>query len=66
MRSRLGAERVLEHRACCALGQPRNTQRYQSCQADDELALLHEMRSLARQRPRFGLGRIYRLLTQPG
>ena len=29
-------------------------------------ALLHEMLSLARQRPRFGSGRIYRLPTQRG
>ena len=66
VRSRLGPERVSERRACRVLGQPRNTQRYQSRRVDDEPALLHEMRSLARQRPRFGSGRIYRLLTQQG
>lgn len=66
MRSRLGPERVSERRACRVLGQPRNTQRYQSHRADDEPGLLHEMRLLARQRPRFGSGRIYRLLTQRG
>ena len=43
---------------CRALGQPRNTQRYQSCRADDDRGLLREMRSLARHR--FGSGRIYR------
>ena len=59
-------ERICEHRACRFLAQPRNTQRYQSQQVDDEPALLHEMRSLARQRPRFGSGRIHRLLTQRG
>ena len=64
MRNRLGLERVSEHRACCVLGQPRNTQRYQSRRAGDERGLLREMRLLARQRPRFGSGRIYRLLTQ--
>ena len=31
---------------------------------NDESALLHEMRLLACQRPRFRSGRIYRLLTQ--
>ena len=66
MRNRLGPERVSERRACRVLGQPRNTQRYHSRRADDEPALLHEMRLLARQRPRFGSGRIYRLLTQRG
>ena len=66
MRSRLGLERVSERRACRVLGQPRNTQRYQSRRVDDEPRLLREMRLLARQRPRFGSGRIYRLLTQRG
>ncbi|MDB4749860.1 hypothetical protein OAF83_03030 [Rubripirellula sp.] len=46
MRSRLGPERASERRACRVLGQPRNTQRYQSRRADDELGLLHEMRLL--------------------
>ena len=64
MRNRLGLERVSEHRACRVLGQPRNTQRYQSRRAGDERGLLRKMRLLARQRPRFGSGRIYQLLTQ--
>ena len=63
VRCRLGPERVSEQRACRVVGQPRNTQRYQSRRADDEPGLLHEMRVLARQRPRFGSGRIYRLLV---
>ena len=66
MRNRLGPERVSERRACRVLGQPRNTQRYQSRRVDDEPRLLREMRLLARQRPRFGSVRIYRLLTQRG
>ncbi len=53
VRSRLRPERVSERRACRVLGQPRNTQRYQSCRVDDECGLLREMRLLARQRPRF-------------
>ncbi|MDB4676923.1 DDE-type integrase/transposase/recombinase [bacterium] len=64
VRSRLGPERVSERRACRVLGQPRNTQRYQSQRVDDEPRLLRDMRLLARQRPRFGSGRIHRLLTQ--
>ena len=47
-------------------GQPRNTQRRKARRANDRPALLHEMRLLSRQRPRFGSGRIYRLLTQRG
>ena len=66
MRSRLGPERVSGRRACLVLGQPRNTQRYQSQRVDDERDLLRDMRSLARQRPRFGSGRIYRLLMHLG
>jgi len=66
VRNRLGRERISERRACRVLGQPRNTQRYQSRRVDDEPRLLREMRLLARQRPRFGSGRIYRLLTQRG
>ena len=66
VRSRLGPESVSERRACRVLGQPRNTQRYQSQRVDDEPGLRREMRSLARQRPRFGSGSFYRLLTQRG
>ena len=66
MRDRLGRARISERRACRVLGQPSNTQRYQSRRVDDEPRLLREMRLLARQRPRFGSGRIYRLLMQRG
>ncbi len=64
MPSHLGPERVSERRACRVLGQPRNTQRYQSQRTDVEPGLLWEMRLLTTQRTRFGSGRIYRLLTQ--
>lgn len=57
IRHRLGRGRILERRACCVLGQPRDTQRYKSRRANDEPALLHEMRLLSRQRPRFGSDR---------
>jgi transposase InsO family protein len=50
VRNRLGPERVSERRACRVLGQPRNTQGYQSCRADDERGLLREMRHRARYR----------------
>ena len=66
MRNRLGRERISERRAYRVLGQPRNAHRYQSRRVDDEPRLLREMRLLARQRPRFGSGRIYRWLTQRG
>ncbi|MCP4891008.1 MAG: transposase, partial [Planctomycetaceae bacterium] len=66
MRCRLGPERASERYSCRVLGQPCNTQRYQSRRADDEPRLLNEMRLLACQRPRFGSARIYRLLTQRG
>ncbi|MDB4807696.1 IS3 family transposase [bacterium] len=55
-----------ERRACRVLVQPRNTQRYKSRRVDDERGLLRDMRLLARPRPRFGSGRIHRLLTQRG
>jgi putative transposase len=46
------------------LGQARSTQRYQSGRADDEAALLREMRALSLERPRFGAARIHRLLIE--
>jgi hypothetical protein len=58
VRSRLGPEKVSERCVCRVLGQPHNTQRYQSRRTDDEPGLFHEMRLLTRQRPRFGSGRI--------
>ena len=64
MRHRLGPEKVSERRACRVLDQPRSTQRYQLRRVDDEPRLLREMRSLARQRPRFGADRIHRWLVK--
>ena len=46
------------------LDQPRSTQRYASRRPDDDQRLLREMRSLARQRPRFGADRIHRWLVK--
>ena len=53
-----------ERRACRVLDQPRSTQRYASRRPDDDHRLLREMRSLARQRPRFGADRIHRWLVK--
>ena len=64
MRHRLGPEKVSERRACRVLDQPRSTQRYASRRPDDDHRLLREMRSLARQRPRFGADRIDRWLVK--
>ena len=61
---RLGPEKVPERRACRVLDQPRSTQRYERWVSPDEDRLLREMRSLARQRPRFGAERIHRLLVE--
>ncbi len=60
----MGPGKVSERRACRVLGQPRSTQRYQLRRPDDEPRLLGDMRALARQRPRFGSKRIYRLLVE--
>lgn len=56
--------KVSERRACRVLDQPRSTQRYRARRPEDEPWLLHEMRLLARQRPRFGAERIHKLLVE--
>jgi transposase InsO family protein len=48
------------------LDQPRSSQRYEPRPRDDEAALTQRMRSLVRQRPRFGYRRIGRLLQAEG
>jgi putative transposase len=63
VRRRLGPAKISERRACRVLDQPRGTQRYQSRRPADEPRLLREMRTLARQRPRFGAERIHKLLV---
>ena len=64
VRRRLGPQKVSERRACRVLDQPRSTQRYPLRRVDDEPRLLREMRTLARQRPRFGAQRIVRVLVE--
>jgi len=55
---------VSERRACQVLDQPRSAQRYEARPRDDEPKLIERMRSLARQRPRFGYRRIGALLRR--
>ncbi len=66
VRRRLGPDRVSERRACRVLDQPRSTHRYESSRRQQEGDLLAEMRRLARQRPRFGCERIFKMLTARG
>ena len=49
-----------ERRACAVLGISRSTQRYQVQPRTDEVAICQRLRTMVRQRPRFG----YRRLTQ--
>lgn len=58
--------RVSERRACCVIGQPRSSQRYQLHPREDEASLVKRMLELVRQRPRFGYRRIAYLLRKEG
>ncbi len=55
VRLRLRTAKVLKRRTCRVLGQDCITQRYQSGCADDEIALLRDMRALSLERLRKGL-----------
>lgn len=55
-----------ERRACKAVGQPRNSQRYQAKPRGDEPRLVKRMLQLVRRRPRFGYRRIAALLRADG
>jgi putative transposase len=57
---------VSERRTCRALGQPRNTQRYQKHTADDEVELCERIVSLANRYGRYGYRRITALLQNNG
>ncbi len=57
---------VSERRACCVIGQPRSSQRYQSQPREDEASLVKRMLEFVRQRPRFGYRRIAYLLRGEG
>ena len=56
---------VSERRACGVIGQPRNTQRYQSIR-DDRAELRIRLRDLARTRVRYGYRRLHILLKREG
>ena len=58
--------RVSERRACRVVGQARSTQRHQSKQADDEVALRQAIVALAERFGRYGYRRITALLHRQG
>ncbi len=57
---------VSERRACRVLGQPRTTQRYERCVADDEALLAERVVSLASEYGRYGYRRVTALLGSEG
>ena len=63
MQEKLG---VAERRACRVMRQPRSTQRYRACIADDEAELVQRMTELATQYGRYGYRRITAMLRREG
>jgi transposase InsO family protein len=57
---------VSERRVCRVLGQPRSTQRYRKCIADDEEILTARIIALASEYGRYGYRRITAMLRQEG
>jgi putative transposase len=57
---------VSQRRACRVLDQPRSTQRYRACLADDEGALVAAMHGVVGKHPRYGYRRIWALLRADG
>jgi putative transposase len=57
---------VSQRRACQVLDQPRGTQRYQPRRADQDQALVQDMKRLSRLHPRYGYRRIAALLRAEG
>jgi transposase InsO family protein len=55
-----------ERRACGVLGIPRSTQRYVVQPRTDEVAICQRLRTMVRQRPRFGYRRLTQLLKREG
>ena len=55
-----------ERRACGVLSIPRSTQRYQVQPRTDEVAICQRLRTMVRQRPRFGYRRLTQLLKREG
>jgi putative transposase len=62
----VGEVGLSERSACRLVGQHRTTQRHETVVADDEPALLGDMRRLGREHPRFGYRRIHQLLLREG
>jgi len=62
----LGHDRVSQRRACCALGQPRSTQRYRPRRPDADRRLIAELRRLVSAYPRYGSERVHELLVGTG
>jgi putative transposase len=57
---------VSERRACRALGQPRQTQRYRARVPEQEHRLVERMLALVREHPRYGYRRVWALLRREG
>jgi len=57
---------VSERRACELLDQPRNTQRYEPQQVEDEGRLIGRMLEHVRRNPRYGYRRVWVLLRRDG
>jgi len=57
---------VSERRVCWVLGQPRSTQRYKKCVADDEEILTTRIVALASEFGRYGYRRVTAMLRQEG
>lgn len=57
---------VSQRRACQVLDQPRGTQRYRPCRADQDQALVGAIKRLSRLHPRYGYRRITALLRAEG
>ena len=55
-----------ERRACGVLGLPRSTQRYAVKPRTSEVAICQRLRTMVRQRPRFGYRRLTQLLKREG
>ncbi len=61
-----GRLEVSQRRACQVLDQPRGTQRYQSCRANQDKVLVGAIKRLSRLHPRYGYRRITALLRAEG
>ena len=58
--------RVSQRRAGRLMGRSRSTLRYRRKHADDEPALIREIKRLARRHPRYGYRRVHAMLVRRG